>query len=310
MKGLPSATHDLDVARQDMDQHGYCLLADALMPQQVSALRGRLLAQVRAESERGVAYHLPDKKQLVKFLINKGKPFRDILLHRDLHDIIRHVLGEAYLLSSYNGHIAHPGGSTAFHTDQFWMPPPTNEQKQTVIRPGSITRAGNRGHHVGGESLIEPTVIAPAVVCNAMWMLDDFTPDNGATIVVPGSHLSGRQPDHDLDTDANWVPAVAPAGSVVIFEGRTWHSTGANVSGRTRIGLTTNFCSWQFRQQENFLLGTSPQVLAEASEDLLALIGFRAWQGYGGYENHGDWVRRGEYALGELEPTSDAEDTS
>ena len=285
-----------------MDEYGYCLLKDALGRNQVGALYSRVLAQLEAEVQIGMNNVLPDKKQLVRFLLNKGQVFRDIVLHQRVHDVIRHVLGEEYLLSAFHAHIAHPGTTTAFHTDQFWMPPPTNERKQTLLKPGSVTRAGNRGHHVGGEEEMTPKTIAPAVVCNTMWMLDDFTADNGATLVVPGSHLSGRQPDHDLDSNANWVPATGPAGTVLALEGRLWHSTGVNTTNRYRTGLTINFCAPQFRQQENFLLGTLPAVVEEASPELLALMGFKAWQGYGGYENHGQWVTRGEYALGELVP--------
>lgn len=299
---LPRPTGDLAIARRDMDEYGYCMLRDALDAGELAALRRRLSQQVDAEAELGSVRMLPDRKQLVLFLLNKGQVFRDMLMHAGLHAVIRHVLGERYLLSTFHAHLAHPGSSTAFHTDQFWMPPPTTEDKRTLVRPGSVTRAGNRGHHVGGDELMHPSTIAPAVVCNAMWMLDDFTEDNGATLVVPGSHLSGRQPDHDLDGNAEWVPAVGAAGSVVIFEGRTWHSTGVNRTERIRTGLNTNFCAPQFRQQENYLLGTRPEVLESASPELLALIGFRAWQGYGGFENSGDWVERGVYAYGELVP--------
>ena len=285
-----------------MDEYGYCLIRDALRPEQVDALRIRVFEQLEAEVQLGKNNVLPDRKQLVRFLLNKGQVFRDILFHERVRDMIGHVLGQEYLLSAYHAHVAHPGTTKAFHTDQFWMPPPTNERKQTLLKPGSVTRAGNRGHHVGGEEAMEPKAIAPAVVCNTMWMLDDFTAENGATLVVPGSHLSGRQPDHDLDSNANWVPATAPAGTVLAFEGRVWHSTGANTTNRPRTGLTINFCAPQFRQQENFLMGTLPEVVEDASSELLALIGFKAWQGYGGYENHGQWVARGEYALGELVP--------
>lgn len=302
MAELPEPTADLDVAKRHMDEYGYCLLKDALSRDQVDALYARVLEQLDAEVQLGKNSVLPDKKQLVRFLLNKGRVFRDIVLQAGVHEVIRHVLGEEYLLSAYHAHIAHPGTTTAFHTDQFWMPPPTNERKQTLLKPGSVTRAGNRGHHVGGEEAIAPKTIAPAVVCNTMWMLDDFTAKNGATLVVPGSHLSGRQPDHDLDSNANWVPATAPAGTVLALEGRLWHSTGVNTTNRYRTGLTINFCAPQFRQQENFLLGTLPEVVEEASPELLALMGFKAWQGYGGYENHGQWVVRGEYALGELVP--------
>jgi len=289
-----------------MDEFGYCLLKDALSPEEVAALRSRVVEQLEAEVRLGVNNVLPDRKQLVRFLVNKGQVFRDMLFHPGFHDVIRHVLGQEYLLSAFHAHFAHPGSTKAFHTDQFWMPPPTNDRKQTLLKPGSMTRAVNRGHHVGGDELMDPVTIAPAVVCNSMWMMDDFTAENGATLVVPGSHLSGRQPDTDLDSNANWVPATGPAGTTVIFEGRVWHTTGANTTNRPRIGLTVNFCAPQFRQQENFLMGTLPEVLEAASPELLALIGFKAWQGYGGYENHGQWVARGEYALGELVPGEQA----
>ncbi len=302
MNALPEPTCDLTLARSQMDEWGYCILADVMNTEEVDAVRERLMSQKAGEEQRGVAYHGADRKQLIKFLLNKGPAFIDLLFKPQIRGMIAHVLGPAYLLSSYNGHIAHPGGSKAFHTDQFWMPQPVVPGQPVEVKPGAITRGGNRGHHVGGNSDVPTPAIAPAFVCNAMWMLDDFTPDNGATIVVPGSHLSGRQPDHDLDDNANWVPACGKAGSVIVFEGRVWHSTGVNQSNNPRIGLTTNFCAPQFRQQENFLLGTSPEILENATDELLDLIGYKPWQGYGGYESYYETVQRGLYALGELTP--------
>lgn len=301
---LPAPTIDLDKAKSHMATFGYCIVQDALNPDEVQEVRTRFLEQVAAEEERGLAHNLPDKKQLVFFLINKGRVFTDMILNPALHEIVKSVLGDEYLLSSFNGHIAHPGGYENFHTDQFWMPPPTTPDKRTLVRPGSVTRVGNRGKHVGGEELLSQRTISPAVVCNAMWLLDDFTPDNGATIVVPKSHLSGRQPDGSMDAEANWVPAVGPAGSAVIFEGRTWHSTGINRTDKTRIGLTTNFCGPQFRQQENLQLGTRPEVLASMNDMQKKLLGFKPWQGYGGYEYSGEWVNRETYTVGELKPTN------
>ncbi len=284
-----------------MDEFGFCLVADVLSTRELEAIRARLQEQKAAEEELDVSYVGADNKQIVKFLLNKGEIFRDIILNEAVHAITRHVLGAKYQLSSYHAHFARPGQRKAFHTDQFWMPPPVRAGSATLVKPGDITRAGNRGHDVD-EATRDLPAIAPAFVCNAMWMIDDFTEENGATLLVPGSHRSGRQPDHSVDDDANWIPAIGPAGTVAIFEGRTWHSTGENRTDSDRIGLTTNFCSWQFRQQENFLLGTSDEVLREASDELLALIGFAGWQGYGGYETHHDVLRRGEYALGELKP--------
>lgn len=298
---LPSVTTELRAAKRDIDEHGYCLL-ELLDEAEVLALRDRVLEQKAAEEQLGLTHHLPDKKQLIRFLLNKGKVFRDVLFKPVFREMVAHVLGPAYLLSSFHAHLAHPGGTTAFHTDQFWMPPPTDRNGRTPIRPGEITRQSHRGHHVSTAADRAPGAIAPAFVCNAMWMLDDFTQDNGATLFVPGSHLSGRQPDHELDADENWVAATGPAGTVAVFEGRVWHSTGENRTDIPRIGLTTNFCAPQCRQQENFLLGTSQDVLDCASDELLSLIGFKPWQGYGGYETCGEFVSRDQQALGELKP--------
>ncbi|MDG2071848.1 MAG: phytanoyl-CoA dioxygenase family protein [Pseudomonadales bacterium] len=296
----PKPTQNLQVAKDNMDEFGYCMLADVLSAAEVSALRSRLFEQVKAEEQLGETLVNPIGKQLVKFLVNKGKVFRDLLFQADFRAVVDHVLGPEYLLSSINAHIAHPGGTTEFHRDQFWMPTPANKNKQPLIRAGAINRKEHKGHHVIGND--NPLMISPAVVCNSMWMLDDFTEGNGATILVPGSHLSGREPDSMLDTEANWVPAIGSAGSVAIFDGRTWHSTGVNVTDKMRTGINTGFCAPQFRQQENFQLGTSPEVLAEASEELLAILGFKTFLGYGGTEGNPQWVARGQYGLGELTP--------
>lgn len=302
-KIYPQPTTDLTLAKAHVDEFGYCILANAILPEEAAVLRARLLEQAEAEAQRGITTLLKDKKQLVDFLINKGQGFRDLLFHPGIREMTAHILGSVYLLSSYKGHIAHPGGSKVFHTDQWWMPPPTNSQKKTLIKPGSITAEEYRGHHVGGEATMNMPAIAPAFVCNVMWMLDDFREDNGATLVVPGSHLFGRQPDPELDEEANWISVEAPAGFALFFEGRLWHSTGVNRSDHPRIGLTTNFCAPQFRQQENFLLGTSPEVLAEATEELLALIGFKPFNGYGSIDApKSGFVARGQYGMSEMKP--------
>lgn len=293
--GVPEA------AAAHLDEHGYCVVEGAISGAAAAALHRRLTEQAAAEERLGQTSVLPDRKQLVYFLLNKGQGFRDLLFHRAMRRLVEHLLGPRYLLSSYNGHLALPGGTTRFHTDQWWMPPPTTAAKRTLLRPGEIDRDAHRGHFRLGAEGNAPVTIAPACVCNVMWTIDDFTAENGATIVVPGSHLSGREPDQELDAGADWQPATAPAGSFIVLDGRVWHSTGENRTDRARIGLTTNFCAWQFRQQENLAMGIDPEVLANAPAELLDLIGFRTSSGYGNVEGR-ERVARGEYAYGELQP--------
>lgn len=298
---LPQPTTDLDSAKLDLDIYGYCLVANAMAPEETAAVRTRVEEQAAAEMQQGLD-RADGVNQRVWFLFNKGKVFRNLLLKKNLRELVGHVLGDEYLLSSFTANIANPGGVMKMHTDQWWMPLPTKPE-HTEIRPGSMARDSFRGHHVGKDPTEERPLIPPAVACNIMWMLTDFTPDNGATHVVPGTHQCGRQPDAGLDKDANWIPAVGPAGTAIVFEGRLWHSTGANTSAEPRVGALSYFCAPQFRQQENLMLGTSPEVLEELPDELKALIGFKLWQGYGRIESpKTETITRGQHALGELRP--------
>ena len=120
-----------------------------------------------------------------------------------------------------------------------------------------------------------PAMIAPPVVLNVMWMLNDFSESNGATRLVPRSHLFGRRPDAERDKDVVSIPAEGVAGSAMLFDGRIWHGTGSNTSDGQRLGVLSTFVAPQFRTQVNFTLATAPEVVAEASEDLLALLGLQ-----------------------------------
>ena len=307
LNNLPQPTTNLPIAKENLDEFGYCLLADALSQEEIAIVRRRLEEQAAAEKQRGLAHEDAGPNgsgvnQRIWFLVNKGQAFRNLLLHKTIRQLVGHVLGDEYLLSSFTANIANPGGVMQMHTDQWWMPLSV-QRGQSSIRPGSMTRSHFRGYHIGRDKAGSPTVLPPAVACNVMWMLTDFTANNGATHIVPKSHLSGRQPDPALDEEAEWVAAIAPAGTAMVFEGRLWHSTGANVSDSPRLGALSYFCAPQFRQQENLTVGTAREVLADAPPELLALLGFKLWQGYGRIGSPRDeYISPGQTALGEMRP--------
>ena len=304
---MPKLTTDFALAAADLDEFGYCLIENALGAAEVVKLRRRLEEQAAGEKQRGLAYEDAGQNdtgvnQRIWFLLNKGKVFRDLLTHKIVRTLVKHVLGDEFLLSSFTANIAKPGGVTGLHTDQWWMPEPGRPHRETV-KPGSMTRARFRGKRLSREDAEPSTSISPAVACNIMWMLTDFTEQNGATRVVPRSHLSGKLPDDDLDKDVETIPAVAPAGTAMVFEGRLWHSTGTNVSDTPRLGALSYFCAPQFRQQENLMVGTDPEILREASPELLAMLGFKVWQGYGRIESPDcEFISPGQTSLGELAP--------
>jgi len=106
--------------------------------------------------------------------------------------------------------------------------------------------------------------------------LTEFTAENGATRIAPGSHRWG--PERIAHPEES-VPAVMPAGSVVFFLGSTWHSGGHNRSTSPRFGGFAKYSLGQLRQEENQFLSVPPEVARTLDDDLLKLIGYQegAW---------------------------------
>ena len=107
-------------------------------------------------------------------------------------------------------------------------------------------------------------------VCNSMWALTDFTDANGATRIIPGTHLAADSPDFGSTYDS--IPAEMPRGSVLVWHGSLWHGGGANATDDDRIGIAMNYCAGWVRQQENQQLGhpdrRRPHVLAPPARAL------------------------------------------
>jgi ectoine hydroxylase-related dioxygenase (phytanoyl-CoA dioxygenase family) len=112
----------------------------------------------------------------------------------------------------------------------------------------------------------------PPTVCNSMWALTDFTEANGATRLIPGSHLRDHSPDYGAPYDS--IAAEMPKGSVLIWHGSLWHGGGANHTDAARIGIAMNYCAGYIRQQENQQLGLSREKVAEFEPRLRQLVGY------------------------------------
>jgi ectoine hydroxylase-related dioxygenase (phytanoyl-CoA dioxygenase family) len=109
----------------------------------------------------------------------------------------------------------------------------------------------------------------PPLIVNTMWALTEFTAENGATRLVPGS-----QDATELDENPLIVTAEMEPGSVLVWTGGLFHGGGANQSPRPRLGLNVNYnCGW-LRQQENQYLAIPREVAATLSDDFLRLLGY------------------------------------
>ena len=118
------------------------------------------------------------------------------------------------------------------------------------------------------------------VVFNTMWALDDFTAENGATVLYPGSNHS---PDTTPPPDVEPVQAVMPAGSVLIWPGKTFHGGGANRTDRWRLGLVIEFVAGWLRTHENIQASIPTELAREMPPRLQELIGYHLYPAFLGF---------------------------
>jgi ectoine hydroxylase-related dioxygenase (phytanoyl-CoA dioxygenase family) len=249
-------TADLEAARADLSEYGLCLIAGGLGPDALNGVRDRLyeIADADPDAGRGYVYDNDLTNQRVWCLLRYGKVFADLATDPTALDLVRRLLGSRLLLSSLTANITSPGGGEmVVHTDQGYLPHPWPEFP---------------------------------LVANAIWMIDEFRADNGATMVAPGSHRLGYGPQH-LDAGESppeLVPLEGPAGTLCVMDGRIWHHTGVNCSdGDRRAGLFSYYTKPHIRSQEDWQRSLSVQQLAEADKDpvLADLLGLRSWHSLG-----------------------------
>ncbi len=154
-------------------------------------------------------------------LVDKGEVFEKVVSHPIVLEAVRRVLGEDFKLSSLN----------ARSTDPMWP------EAQPL--------------HCDAGALPDESGYS---ICNTIWLLDDFTAENGATRIVPGSHRWARLPQEALaDTQAahpDEVLALGCAGDVVVMNTHAWHGGTANRTGRPRRALHAFFTRGDKPQQQ------------------------------------------------------------
>ncbi len=108
---------------------------------------------------------------------------------------------------------------------------------------------------------------------NLFFAIDEFTAENGATLVVPGTHQQpGRPPDAYLER--NKVPVVCPAGSMLVFDSTLWHAAGANVSGKDRLAINHQFTRSFFKPQMDYVRALGDDKVLEQKPRTQQLLGW------------------------------------
>ncbi|MBY4127565.1 phytanoyl-CoA dioxygenase family protein [Rhodococcus fascians] len=152
--------------------------------------------------------------------------------------------------------------------DRLLMPNYLLSQLQVIdIGPGESAQLLH--HDDGMYPLPRPRLPLGAAT---VWAVDAFTEDNGATVVLPGSHQWGadRRPTENDDR----LSAEMSAGSCVFFLGTLWHGGGPNTSPRSRLAVTAQYCEPWLRPQEAFTLSTDSATARTVSEDIRRMLGY------------------------------------
>lgn len=233
-----------DAQRTALDEQGYVVLEDVMGQELLDGLRRRIHELFEEEGERaGHEFRTEEHAHRLANLVDKGEVFRRAIALPPVLDLVRHVLGPQLKLSSLNARSADPEAEAGqpLHVDMAAVP-------------------DDRGYWV----------------CNTVWMLDDFTRDNGPTRMVPGSHLSGKRPQ-DVLADVlaphpDEVLLTGRAGSIAVMNAHLWHAGTANRTTKPRLAMHAFYCRRDKPQQQYQKQLLRPDVQAALSGDLRWLL--------------------------------------
>jgi ectoine hydroxylase-related dioxygenase (phytanoyl-CoA dioxygenase family) len=224
---------------ETFERQGYVILPSLLS----QAERAELCAALEPfERERPMGRSAFEglRSRRVYSLAGKGAVFQRLLEHPRLTALLDQLLLPNWLLSTCQSIRLYAGeAAQAWHTDDaFYLIP----------RPRA------------------------RLAVSTIWAIEDFTVENGATQVIPGSHLwAGEHPD---EREHEAVPAVMPAGSVIVFDGALWHRGGENRSQGTRLAISPQYCQPWLRPQESQLLIVPPSSAVACTPRVRSMLGY------------------------------------
>lgn len=232
--------------RRQLDETGYTVLDRCMGDELLTELRARIREVFDEEGDRaGHEFRTEEHARRLANLVDKGAVFRRAIVLPRVLELVRHVIGPDVKLSSLNARSADPA---------------TDVGQPLHVDMGAIP--DEKGYWV----------------CNTVWVLDDFTTENGATRLIPGSHRWGTRPQDALDDPMAAHPdeilLTARAGSIAVMNAHLWHGGTANRTAAPRLAMHAFYCRRDKPQQQyqKALLRLEVQATLSAElRDILAL---------------------------------------
>jgi hypothetical protein len=230
--------------RDQLDRDGYLILENYMGQQLLSDLCQRVGQLFLSEGKQaGSEFKQEEQTLRLANLVDKGEVFERAIAMPEILERIAHVLGPQFKLSSLNARSANPHST--------WVQPLHADM-------GAIP--DEKGYWV----------------CNTVWMLDDFTGENGAIRMVPGSHRWGRLPQQALlDLQAAHPEErliTGKAGTVVVMNAHMWHGGTANRTAKPRCAMHAFYARWDKPQQQYQKQLLRPELQERLTPQLRGLL--------------------------------------
>ena len=156
-----------------------------------------------------------------------------------------------------------------FLNDQWFKQIPEGEPN--YLLRSYIARSSDRQMPLHLDSFV-PYLGDHCIVMQYSIVLEDQNAENGCTVVVPGSHKSGKYATQDAFAGA--LPIESEVGDIVVWDSRLWHGTTANTSGDTRWAIIGTFCRWWMKQHWNVTDNLPDEIYQQLTDSQKAILGF------------------------------------
>ena len=212
---------DNDVNFDDYLKQGYIVIPNFIKNDIILKISATIAEIEKEELRVGKNFKYSENIIRVWNLVNKNLIFQNLIVNNTLLSIMNKIFDRDT------------------HHKKFFL----SSFQSTNVQPGAKSQV----LHI--DTPVPDPLPFWEIKANSIWLLDDFTEENGATEVIPGSHKFGRRPINKNIEDHNGIKKlIAPKGSLIIFSGYLWHRSGPNNSTNSRRALLGSFASSAFRE--------------------------------------------------------------